>query len=68
MADYCAKFDMIVLALPESHSEDLIYAFIYIFKPILRLLVKAQVAQKQEPILLEAMTVAIQLDKYIQDT
>ena len=59
---------MILLALPESHSEDLIYAFIYIFKPILRPLVKAQVTQKEEPILPEAMTVAIQLDKYIQDT
>ena len=56
---------MIVLSLPESLPKDLIYAFIYGLKPNLRPLLKVQVAQKEEPILLEAMTVAVQLDEYV---
>ena len=68
MADYCAEFDTIVLSLLESHPEDLIHAFIYGLKPILQPLIKAQVAPKEEPTLPEAITVAVQLDKYVQDT
>ena len=36
MADYCTEFDTIVLSLLESHTEDLIRAFIYRLKPNLR--------------------------------
>ena len=58
VADYYAKFDMIVLSLPESHPKGLIHALIYRLKPNLWPLVKAQVAQKEEPILPKAITVA----------
>ena len=68
VADYCAEFDTIVLSLPESHPEELIHAFIYGLKPSLWPLVKAQVAQKEEPTLPKAMIVAVQLDKYVRDT
>ena len=50
---------MIVLSLPESQPVDLIHAFIYGLKPTSRPLVKTKVAQKEEPLLPEAMTVAV---------
>ena len=59
---------MTVLCLPETHPEDLVHAFIYGLKPSLQPLVKSQVAQKEEEILPEAIIVAVQLDKYVQDT
>ena len=68
MAGYCPEFDTIVLSLPERYPEDLIHAFIYGLKPNLRPLVKAQLAQKEEPKLPEAMIVAVRLDEYVQDT
>ena len=68
VADYCAKFDTILLSLPESYPGDLIHAFIYGLDPNLRHLVKTQVSQKEEPILQEAMAVIVQLDEYLHDT
>ena len=41
MVEYYAKFDAIVLSLPESHYEDLIHAFIDGLRSNLRTLVKA---------------------------
>ena len=67
VADYYTEFDTIVLSLPESHPKDLIHAFIYELKPSLRLLVKAQVSQKEEPTLPKAMTIAVHPNKYVQD-
>ena len=54
---------MIMLSLPKSHPEDLIHAFIYGLKPSLLPLMKAQVAQKEEPILPEAMIVVVHKKK-----
>ena len=67
MVEYCVEFYTIVLSLPHSHLEDLTHAFIYGLKPYLWSLVKYQVAQKEELTLPEAMTVEIQLEKYVQD-
>ena len=59
VANYCAKFDTLVISLPESSVGDLIHAFIFGLKSNFRPLVKAQVAQKEAPSLAEAMTVAV---------
>ena len=56
---------MIVLSLSESPLEDLIHAFIYGLKPILRQLVKSQVVQKEALTIPEVMAFAVQLDEYV---
>ena len=45
MTDYCAKFDNVVVSLPDSDMGDIIHSFVYGLKSQLRPLVKAQLAQ-----------------------
>ena len=65
--DYCAKFDNVVMSLPDSDMGDIIHSFVYGLKSHLRPLVKAQLAQRMDATLVDAMTIAVWLDEYAKE-
>ena len=67
MADYCAEFDNVVVSLPDSDMGDIIHSFVYGPKSQLRPLVKAQLAQRVDATLADAMTIAVWLDEYVKE-
>ena len=64
MMDYCAKFNNVVVSLPDSDMGDIIHSFVYGLKSHLHPLVKAQLAQRMDATLTDAMTIVVRLDKY----
>ena len=67
MTDYCAEFDNVVVSLPDSDMGDIIHSFVYGLKSQLCPLVKAQLAQRMDATLADAMTIAIQLDECVKE-
>ena len=67
MTDYCAKFDNVVVSLPDSDMGDIIHSFVYRLKAHLCPLVKAHLAQHIDATLVDAMTIAIRLDEYAKE-
>ena len=67
MMDYCAKFDNVVVSLPDSDIGDIIHSFVYRLKSQLRPLVKVQLAQRVDATLADAMTIAVRLDEYVKE-
>ena len=67
MTDYCAEFDNVVVSLPDSDMGDIIHSFVYGLKSQLLPLVKAQLAQRVDATLADAMTIAVWLDEYAKE-
>ena len=67
MTDYCAEFDNVVVSLPDSDMGDIIHSFVYGLKSQLRPLVKAQLVQRVDATLADAMTIAVRLDEYVKE-
>ena len=65
--DYCAEFDNVVVSLPDSDMGDITHSFVYGLKSQLRPLVKAQLAQRVDATLADAMTIAVRLDEYVKE-
>ena len=67
VTDYCAEFDNVVVSLPDSDMGDIIHSFVYGLKSQLHPLVKAQLAQRVDATLADAMTIAVRLDEYVKE-
>ena len=60
-------FDNVVVSLPDSDMGGIIHSFVYGLKSQLRPLVKAQLAQRVDATLADAMTIAVRLDEYVKE-
>ena len=67
MTDYCAKFNNLVVSLPDSDMGYIIHSFMYGLKAHLRPLVKAQLAQRVDATLADTMMITVQLDEYAKE-